>query len=260
MVMIRSRVALRWLLAPKTTSVSKEIEESVRRLRRQRFQVEQLKQASLEKDTKIEELQAELLLYKQDKKRHELSLSPNANSGIFSPSSMNTVHDGSIVHASPENLQSAVDGVQASPSNGQAKNRYAGIPKLIARFREEVQTLQQEKHVLQEQVKLLKSQQDASRHEYTKTLEAHKELEVSLRREIDLSEKERKAENKAFVAKLQELEKQFAESRIAAMNVEREKQQIGDELVCNIVDGGCSVRAADESRAAGTTGYKATLS
>ena len=45
----------------------KEIEESVRRLRRQRFQVEQLKQASLEKDTKIEELQAELLLYKQEK-------------------------------------------------------------------------------------------------------------------------------------------------------------------------------------------------
>ena len=207
----------------------KEIEESVKRLRRQRFQVEQLKQASLEKDTKIEELQAELLVQKQDKNRHELLFPANANNGTFSPSSPNIVHDGSAVHTSPEKLQSANDGVQAS-MNGQATNRYAGIPKLIARFREEVQTLQQEKHVLQEQVKLLKSQQDASRHEYTKTLEAHKELEVSLRREIDLSEKERKAESKGYAAKLQELEKQFAESRIAAMNVEREKQQIGDEL------------------------------
>ena len=104
------------------------------------------------------------------------------------------------------------------------------VSQTHSKISREVQTLQQEKRMLHEQVKLLKSQQDASCHEYSKTLEAHKELEVSLRREIDLSEKERKAESKGYAAKLQELEKQFAESRIAAMNVEREKQQIGDEL------------------------------
>ena len=37
----------------------------------------------------------------------------------------------------------------------------------------------------------------------------HKELEISLRREIELSENERKAENKIFTDKFTELEKKI---------------------------------------------------
>ena len=59
----------------------KQIEASVKRLRQQRYQVEQLKQDSLEKDTKIERLQAELLLERQQKNR------------ITSPSNNTNNHD-----------------------------------------------------------------------------------------------------------------------------------------------------------------------
>ena len=231
----------------------KQIEASVKRLRQQRYQVEQLKQDSLEKDTKIERLQAELLLERQQKNRitspsnntnnHDNNNNNNNNISSSPLQSDSLTMQDIMVLTSPDNSNhdknnsnNAID--TSSPSNEKLvtndnsaiTNRYAGIPKLIARFREEVQTLQQEKRVLNEQVKLLKKQQEASHHEYKKTIETHKELEISLRREIELSENERKAENKIFTDKFTELEKQFAESRMAAMSVANEKEQIGVEL------------------------------
>jgi len=219
----------------------KQIEESVKRLRQQRFLVEQLKQDSLAKDTKIEQLHAELLLERQERQRmpslNSLSSSTNANTHSAPPSpNMNdvTVEDNILLTSSTSPPTTPNDNNTDTSNNANANNtqtnRYVGVPKLIARFRQEVQTLQQEKRVLNEQVKLLKRQQEAAQHEYHKTIETHKELELSLRREIELSESERKAEGKIYSEKLQELEKQFAESRIAALNVEREKEQIGDDL------------------------------
>jgi DNA repair exonuclease SbcCD ATPase subunit len=187
--------------------------------------VEKLKTESYEKDVRIDALEAkvaELGVVVESVRSAGSSISPARGSAGATASVLTTPAATPNVH-----------GAALSPAQ-------------VATLEDEIASLNQEKLVLSEQLKLSRRTNGTRAEEYQAALRTHKELEQNLRREIELCGAERRADERVSEKSLKRLEKEFAKSVVQGKALEAEKVQISEDLSAAIV----AMEKAQESQKA----------